>query len=499
VIIDEYSRWLTVYGMNNKSKSLNTFKKYLLDVQAMGNEHRVKSVMSEHRVKGVRSDNAGEFRSQEFQEFCKSKGIKQSFSGPYAPQQMGIVERANRTLFDMIRCLLTQGKLSKELWGEAANTAAYIINRLPTTALDGDTPYHKVYGKEGKVSHLRVFGCATYVHVYSHKRQKLDDKAWRGILVGYDESNWRCYRVYDPVKQVVYRSVHATFNESEFPGTGDVTTEWNLVDDADSDELVPHRKDKSDNEGEAVEIEVDEVNQNVNDDVHDNLNLLPRNTNLLETGEMEEPPRVPHREFRWCNNLDCDIQGIHRAHLTMDFALSVVEGINVLEDPMSYQEAMKSTDRAKWVAAMRDEYESLCKANTWELAPKPLDVNVIGSRWLFKTKRDNHGNITRYKARLVAQGFTQEFGRDYLETFSPVAKLTSIRLVLYLANANDWELENMDVQTAFLNSPVQELIYIKQPRGYEKYDTDGKPLVCRMIKSLYGLKQSSRNELEPCN
>jgi transposase InsO family protein len=89
VIIDEYSRWLTVYGMNSKSQSLNTFKKYLLDVQAMGNEYRVKSVMSEHRVKGVRSDNAGEFRSQEFQEFCKSKGIKQSFSGPYAPQQNG--------------------------------------------------------------------------------------------------------------------------------------------------------------------------------------------------------------------------------------------------------------------------------------------------------------------------------------------------------------------------------------------------------------------------
>jgi len=121
VIIDEYSRWLTVYGLSSKSQSFNTFKQYLLDVQAMG---------SGHRVKGIRSDNAAEFRSNEFQQLCKSKGIRQSYSGPYAPQQMGLVERANRTLFDMVRCLLMQAKLNKELWGEAVNTAAYIINRF---------------------------------------------------------------------------------------------------------------------------------------------------------------------------------------------------------------------------------------------------------------------------------------------------------------------------------------------------------------------------------
>ena len=131
---------------------------------------------------------------------------------------------------------------------------------------------------------------------------------------------------------------------------------------------------------------------------------------------------------------------------------------------------------------------------TWTLyVRRPVGVNIVGSKWIFKTKRDENGKITRHKARFVAQGFSQEPGRDYGDTFAPVAKLTSLRTILALAAREDWELENMDVDTAFLNSNIQEEIYMRQPQGFEQYGANGEELVCNLKKSIYGLKQASRN------
>ena len=125
---------------------------------------------------------------------------------------------------------------------------------------------------------------------------------------------------------------------------------------------------------------------------------------------------------------------------------------------------------------------------TWELFGKPNGADIIGSKWIFKTKRDENEEVTRHKARFVAQGFSQEPGKDYGDTFAPVAKLTSIRTVLALAAREDWELENMDVDTAFLKSDIQEEIYIRQPRGFELSGPNGEELVCKLKKSIYGLK-----------
>ena len=114
--------------------------------------------------------------------------------------------------------MLLQSGLPKEFWAEALTTAAYLANRLPGP--DGISPYFKVFHKDAKVKHLRIFGCRAYVQVTKHSRKKLDPKAWRGILVGYDSSNWRCYRVYDPEKGIVRLSVHVSFDENLFPMLG---------------------------------------------------------------------------------------------------------------------------------------------------------------------------------------------------------------------------------------------------------------------------------------
>jgi len=118
---------------------------------------------------------------------------------------------------------------------------------------------------------------------------------------------------------------------------------------------------------------------------------------------------------------------------------------------------------------------------------------VIPSRWVFKTKRDENGNVVKYKGRGVAKGCSQKQGRDYGQTYAPTAKPTSIRTVISVAGMYDWELENMDVDTAFLNADVDEDIYMRQLEGFEVYGPNGEELVCKLKKSIYGLKQASRN------
>jgi hypothetical protein len=158
------------------------------------------------------------------------------------------------------------------------------------------------------------------------------------------------------------------------------------------------------------------------------------------------------------------------------------------EDPQTFSEAINSSDSGKWKAAIEEEYQSLIQNQTWELVPKPKDRNIVSCKWVFKTKLGSDGHIERYKARLVARGFTQVEGVDYQETYSPVVKMTSIRILLSIVAIFDLELHQMDVKTAFLNGKLDEEIYMQQPEGF----TDNTQLVCKLHKTLYGLKQSPR-------
>ncbi|THH04538.1 hypothetical protein EW146_g10151 [Bondarzewia mesenterica] len=164
----------------------------------------------------------------------------------------------------------------------------------------------------------------------------------------------------------------------------------------------------------------------------------------------------------------------------------VIEGI----EPRNVDDARKRADWPKWEAAILDELGRMEKLGMWDLVERPTAANVVGSKWVFKIKRGAAGEITKYKARLVAQGFTQVPGIDYGDMFAPVAKLTSIRVLLALAARFDWEIHQMDVKNAFLNGDLEEEIYMKQPPGYAAPGLEDK--VCRLIKTIYGLKQSSQ-------
>ncbi|CAJ2635046.1 unnamed protein product [Trifolium pratense] len=160
------------------------------------------------------------------------------------------------------------------------------------------------------------------------------------------------------------------------------------------------------------------------------------------------------------------------------------------DDPINFRQAMQDSNSEKWIEAMKEEYKSMQDNKVWELVPLPEGVKPIGCKWIFKTKRDSNGNVERYKARLVAKGYTQKEGIDFKETFSPVSSKDSFRTIMALVAHYDLELHQMDVKTAFLNGNIDETIYMVQPENF--VSGDSKNMVCKLTKSIYGLKQASR-------
>ncbi|KAL4271204.1 hypothetical protein GQ457_13G028940 [Hibiscus cannabinus] len=159
-------------------------------------------------------------------------------------------------------------------------------------------------------------------------------------------------------------------------------------------------------------------------------------------------------------------------------------------EPSTFQEAMNSSDASEWMAALQEEIEALHKNNTWDLVPLPQGRKPIGNKWVFKIKRNADDQFERYRARLVVKGYAQKEGIDFNEIFSPVVRLTTVRVVLAMCATFNLHLEQLDVKTVFLHGDLEEEIYMLQPEGFE--EKEKKNLVCRLNKSLYGLKQVPR-------
>jgi len=190
------------------------------------------------------------------------------------------------------------------------------------------------------------------------------------------------------------------------------------------------------------------------------------------------PTRLPH-EVYWNRDIDSD----------EDIGFAAWD----TEDPATYEEAMRSSAATLWEAAMDAEYKALTDLGTWELVQPPKGRKIIKSKWAYKVKRGADGEITKYKARFVAKGYSQVKGIDFDETFSPVARLATLRLLIALANKHGWKIRNSDISNAYLNAVLSDHeIYVEQPKGKEVRGPNGERLVCRLKKSLYGLRQAAR-------
>ena len=178
-----------------------------------------------------------------------------------------------------------------------------------------------------------------------------------------------------------------------------------------------------------------------------------------------------------------------RARTIKDFGSDFC-AFTIEEDPINLQEALSSLDADFWQEAINDEMDSLESNKTWHLVDLPPGCKSIGCKWVLKKKLKPDGTIDKYKARLVAKGFRQKENIDFFDTFSPVTRITSIRVLISLASIHNLLIHQMDVKTAFLNGELDEEIYMDQPEGFVVHGQEHK--VCKLDKSLYGLKQAPK-------
>ena len=451
--IDDFSRYVCVYYLKQKSEALSKFKEF---VNLMTN-------ITGKRVKVLRSDNGGEYCSHAFAEYLKEQGIKHETTVPYNPAQNGLAERMNRTIVESARSTIHFSNVPKDFWAEAVNTAVYLKNRSPSVALKEETPYECMFGVKPNVSSLKIFGCIAHVHIDSQARKKFDMKSRKAIFVGYPEGT-KGFKLYDPVVKRFLCSRDVIFDERKFYDFKEKELSHSNVEIIDYD-ILPDEQN-AENEVAAQD------NMRDNAPVGENYEqrFLRELENLPQKRQRKAPRRLIEEEADYCYISDI---------LTAD-----------IDEPKSLNEAWNGEYSIHWKEATDSEFSSLQSNDTWDLVPAPKNKNVVGCRWIFKAKRKSNGSLDRFKARLVAQGYTQEQGVDYHEVFAPVVRCTAVRSLLALANNLDLEVHQMDVRTAFLQGTLDADIYMKQPTGY--VDKEKPEYVCKLKKSIYGLKQAAR-------
>ncbi|MFN7611034.1 MAG: reverse transcriptase domain-containing protein, partial [bacterium] len=351
------------------------------------------------------------------------------------------------------------------------------------------------FGFKPDVSHLRVFGCIAFAKTNSHLG-KFEPRSTKCVMVGYSEVS-KAWRLFDVENSRLIVSRDVIFLESKRYFTA-VSVGVQIYQPSDSVKLSERVDDQNEIQNEVDENIDDAQEQKIHsDNLFQNQQDLPDDLdpeiasdeeyqpseNILEQKEPAEPiPQVfPRRSQRLADSAPQPEPQAAVRRSTRQTTAPVqwwkaspdIERADLVNsdrakielEPQTYSEAVNSSDGQKWKEAIDEEYKSLIDNETWELVPRPAGRNIVSCKWVFKTKLGSDGQIDRYKARLVARGFTQVEGIDYQETYSPVVKMTSIRILLSLVAIFDLELHQMDVKTAFLNGKLDEEIYMQQPEG----------------------------------
>lgn len=453
-LIDDHSRFTVVYLLREKSEAKEKIKDYVsFCTNYFGRKPKI-----------IRSDGGGEYINKDLQHFYAKEGIVAQCTTAYSPQSNGVAERKNRSLQEMASCMLLDAGMEKRYWGEAIRTAAYLQNRLPSRAVDG-TPYERWYGRKPVLDHLRVFGSDAYVHIPDVKRSKLDPRSKKLTFVGYAEDR-KGYRFVDRTTDTITLSRDASF------------VEW---DNGSSQVELQSRKNWQKHQQQKSELGEDpEVSDDECSDVSENggFKSFDEEHPIQEEQNTGEPSKqLPNRKTR----------GTMPIKLS-DYVVGVA--MRAVEEPTTFREAMESPEKNFWICAMEDEMKSHDKNGTWTLVETPPNRKIIGSRWVFKVKENEKGDIVKYKARVVAQGYAQKFGVDYDQVYAPVVSYTTLRTLLAVAGRNNFVLRHFDIKTAYLYGTLDEEVYMRQPPGFEMPGKEN--LVCRLWRSIYGLKQSAR-------
>jgi transposase InsO family protein len=409
-------------------------------------EHQTKMLKKEveahhEKIGIIRSDGGSEFLFVTL--ICVEEGIIREITSPYSPQQNGRVERANRTLFDMMRAMMLSRNIGEHFWWEALRTAIHIHNRISNSRIPPNTtPWELWTGSKPNISYFREFGVPCWSWI-PEPGSKLKPRGERGIFMGY-ASHAKAYRIWLPEKRTFAIRRDVVFDESATA----------CCDKPPSLDL--HKK--------SLEAP---------------LPSLPPTSPINKAQQEESPTSPPPAPSRPKRTIKPSLKARLASNLTSHDAHD--------DEPRSLKEALASPHANDWLIACEEENASLKAMNVYEeVPPPPPGTKIVGSRYVFRSKRDQNGSVSRRKARMVALGHTQSHGIDYNEVFAPVAKYDTLRFVLCLACFYDWEIDHVDIKTAYLHGFLEEVIYLRPPEFF--FGT----VIWHLLRALYGLKQAGR-------
>ena len=466
IFIDDLTRWTFVFFLKQKNaitctQAFNEMIAYI-NTQYSGS----------YKIQRFRCDNgSGEYDNQLFRETLTTNGISFEPSPPYTQNMNGVAERMIQTLNTRARSMMIDANIPIAFWAEMINTAVYLQHRSPTTTLEGRTPYEALHNATPALHHLRRIGCVAYHRIPDEKFPnktilKFGPRSIRCMLIGYTEST-KIWKLWDIEKQRAIRSTDVRFIEQE-----------NACISTSTAGITARSREEASCIGTST-------------------------AGITARGREEASSGITarSREEASCTSTAGITARMTKEQTASAFNSHVIEQLdmaNLPTDPATHQEAMSSLYQKQWIQSMREELSSLHENETWENLPESASpTHTIGSKWVYKTKPNPDGTV-RFKSRLVVKGYKQIKGIDYNETYAPVSRLATLRIILAFASEKNWECHQMDVVTAFLNPKIdQENVLMELPEldylgDLSKFNLKKSSSIVRLKKALYGLKQAPR-------
>jgi hypothetical protein len=526
MFVDDYSRLKTCYLIGNKTSEqiLHVLQLYFNTV----------ILPTGRKCKVIRSDNGSEFYNNLVLNFLIENEIIREYTTINTPTHNAVVESAIRDVKNLAITLIVRMKeinadipheVCDSFFGEAIKFSTMIMNSLPCKGNPNFGIPNVIAGVKPLSLQLRFEFGARFKVIDEYRESSVSPRTIECWFVGFARNRThKCLRFVslDTLKYIesvsysklidvisgIYSSFQNMFPEGESDGSNDV------VEDADMDLIdsnyIPSdtsNTDASSVNGVVEDVDIAHQSYDAVDDadvVHQSYDVVhdadnTSNTDASSFHDVVDDADVAHQSYDVVDDEEIakggDImkipiikqfyqQGKKNILSSYNLECSIVESMVRKETniPKSYEQAIKDPE---WKGAVEAERNCLMKNSTFEKADLPEGANILGTRWIFTIKKDDTGKIVKHKARLVVQGYRQEEGIDYFETFSPVVSMITIRTLLSMANQFGWQVSQLDIETAFLNSPLNEDIYIKNPFN--------KSEIVKLLKSIYGLKQAPKD------
>ncbi|KAE9333010.1 hypothetical protein PR003_g14232 [Phytophthora rubi] len=502
-LIDEGSRYQLWYGQRAKEETVAKLKNF----------RDMVSAKHQKLVRTFHSDRGTEIMNDAMAEQCADESI-QIFTHPHSPEEVCLIEKAHGTLMDKVRAVLFSSGLPGILWGEAACYVIETINRTSTKGnVDKVTPHEKVFGSKPSVRHLRPFGCLAMKFVDKvYRKSKLSMKGAPALMVGY-ATQTKGYRLLDMTTGVISEHRHENVKFYE-----ETTVDRWYVEKLLNEVYRLRRRPSLDSSKlplvQLPVVDVDESHAERGTGLRstEEVEMSPAEANSdnqeqeasepVQTSESEEsledkppPPRKRHLPVE-VKSPRRSKRARKRSTRLKDFVASVLSSsasataTMKIQVPKSWKEMMASAQRSKWLEATKEEFLAQQENETWILVPRPKNAHILKCRWLW-TLKENDLRMLRFKARLVVLGCFEIWGIDFDETFAPVVRFETLRLVFLWAGRTKSVVKQFDFVTAFLNAPTERVIFMEQPQGFVKRGFED--YVCLLKKSIYGLRQAPRN------